>query len=671
MRRLAFLSAFSLLLISPVPAQEPKRLGFDPASLNRSVDPCEDFFQYACGGWMTANPLPADQSRWGRFDALQDNNRIVLRDLLDAAAKASNRSAIDQKIGDYYASCMDEGAINGRGTAPLKGDLDAIAGMKSKADIAKVVAQLFRSGTSPFFRFGAGPDSKNSSMNIADLDQGGLGLPDRDYYLKTGEKDIDLRNKYVAHVQKMFELIGVAPADAAKRAQAVLAMETKLAQGSLDRVSRRDPEKMYNIRKLKDLSDTAPSFAWEAFFKMIASPKFQTLNVDVPEYLKSIEAVIKDSSLDDLKAYLTWHAVHGASSVLPAAFEQATFDFYGKTLSGAKEMRPRWKRCVDQTDNQLPDALGRKFVEKTLGPEGIRRTGEMVAEIEKAFAKDIQSLEWMTPATKDQAMTKLHGILNKIGTNERWQDYAKVKIVKGDAYGNAERTSIHEVARQLAKINKPVDKKEWEMSQPTVNAYYEPSQNDINFPAGILQPPFYDNAIDDPVNYGAIGAVIGHELTHGFDDQGRQFDAKGNLRDWWTAEDAKAFEQRASCLVDQYSNYSPVPDVKLNGKLTLGENTADNGGLRIAYMALMDKLAGKEPEKRDGFTAQQRFFLGFAQVWCETRTPEMDRMRAQTDPHSPGRFRVNGTVSNMPEFQQAFACGAGKSMTKGPACRVW
>ncbi|MEQ1947676.1 MAG: M13 family metallopeptidase [Bryobacteraceae bacterium] len=671
MRRLASLSALSFLVVSSIPAQEPKKLSFDPASLNRSVDPCEDFFQYACGGWMTANPLPADQSRWGRFDALQDNNRIVLREILEAAAKASNRSAIDQKIGDYYATCMDEGAINARGTAPLRGDLDAISAVKNKADITKAVARLFRSGTTPFFRFGAGPDSKNSSLNIADLDQGGLGLPDRDYYLKTGEKDIDLRNKYVAHVQKMFELIGVAPAEAAKKAQAVLAIETKLAQGSLDRVSRRDPEKMYNIRKLKDLSEVAPSFGWEAFFKSVGTPKFQTLNVDVPDYLKSIETVIKDSTLDDLKSYLTWHAVHGASSVLPATFEQEAFNFYGKTLSGAKELRPRWKRCVDQTDNQLPDALGRTFVEKTLGQEGIRRTGEMVAEIEKAFAADVQSLDWMTPATKDQALTKLHGILNKIGTNEKWQDYAKVKIVKGDAYGNAERTSIHEVSRQLARINKPVDKKEWEMSQPTVNAYYEPSQNDINFPAGILQPPFYDNKIDDPVNYGAIGAVIGHELTHGFDDQGRQFDAKGNLRDWWTAEDAKAFEQRASCLVDQYSGYSPVPDVKLNGKLTLGENTADNGGLRIAYMALLSKLAGKEPEKRDGFTAQQRFFLGFAQVWCETRTPEMDRMRAQTDPHSPGRFRVNGTVSNMPEFQQAFACGAGKSMTKGPACRVW
>jgi len=670
MRRFALVC----LLVPALPAlygQAQKAPGFDPTAIDRSADPCADFYQYACGAWMASNPIPPDQSRWGRFDALQDSNRQILRDILEDAAKASNRGPIDQKIGDYYASCMDEAAINARGIAPMKGDLDAVAAIRSKSDITAAVGRLFRSGTSPFFRFGSSPDAKNSSITIADLDQGGLGLPDRDYYLKTGEKDIELRSKYVAHVQKMFELMGVAPDEAAKKAQAVLAVETKLAQGSLDRVSRRDPEKMYNIRKLKDLSDLSPSFGWAAFFRAIGTPKFQNLNVDVPDFLKTLDNAISQTSLDDLKAYLTWNVVHGAAAVLPAAFEQESFNFYGKTLSGAKELRPRWKRCVDQTDNQLPDALGRKFVDKTLGAEGIRRAGEMVAEIEGAFAADVKSLDWMTPQTKDQAFTKLHAVLNKIGTNEKWQTYSNVKIVRGDAYGNAERTSIYEVSRQLGKIGKPVDKKEWEMSQPTVNAYYEASQNDINFPAGILQPPFYDNSMDDAVNYGAIGAVIGHELTHGFDDQGRQFDAKGNLRDWWTAEDAKAFEQRAGCLVNQYGSYSPVADVNLNGKLTLGENAADNGGVRIAYMALMDKLAGKEPEKRDGFTAEQRFFLGFGQIWCENRTPEIQRLRAQTDPHSPGRFRVNGVVSNMPEFQKAFACGAGTPMTKGPACRVW
>ena len=364
MSRLACPTLFLFALASLLPAQEPKKLGFDTSALDRAADPCSDFFQYACGGWMTANPIPPDQSRGGRFDALQDNNRAILRDILEAAGKATNRSAIEQKIGDYYASCMDEAAINAKGIAPLKGDLDAVAAMQSKAEITKVVARLFRSGGAAFFRFGSGPDSKNSTMNIADLDQGGLGLPDRDYYLKTGEKDIELRNKYVAHVQKMFELIGIAPADAAKKAQAVLAIETKLAQGSLDRVSRRDPEKVYNIRKLKDLSDAAPTFGWAAFFQAVGAPKFQTLNVDVPDFLKTMESVITQSSLDDLKSYLTWNVVHGSTAALPAAFEEETFNFFGKTLSGAKELRPRWKRCVDQTDSQLPDALGRKFVEK-------------------------------------------------------------------------------------------------------------------------------------------------------------------------------------------------------------------------------------------------------------------------------------------------------------------
>jgi putative endopeptidase len=384
-----------------------------------------------------------------------------------------------------------------------------------------------------------------------------------------------------------------------------------------------------------------------------------------------MNAVIASASLDDLKAYLTWNLVRDSSNALSLPFEQESFNFFGKVLRGATEMRPRWKRCVDLTDQQLPDALGRKFVETTLGAEGMRRTHEMVGEIEKAMAADLQSVDWMTPQTKQLAMEKLHGVLNKIGTNDKWRTYATVQISRNDFFGNTERAGRYEVERELSRIGKPVDKKEWGMSQPTVNAYYDPQQNNINFPAGILQPPFYDNQMDDAVNYGAIGSVIGHELTHGFDDEGRQFDAKGNLRDWWTEADAKAFNQRADCIVQQYGSYSPVEDVKLNGKLTLGENTADNGGLRLAYTALMDKLAGNEPPPRDGFTAEQRFFLGWGQVWCQNVRPEAARLRAQTDPHSPGNFRVNGVVSNMPEFQKAFACRTGQAMVRGPACRVW
>jgi endothelin-converting enzyme/putative endopeptidase len=469
----------------------------------------------------------------------------------------------------------------------------------------------------------------------------------------------------------MLQLAGASPEAAAKQAQAVMALETELAKASLDRVARRDPEKVYHKMTLRELDALGSGFAWDRYFKAAGAPGFQALNVDVPDFIKGMNAAIAAASLDDLKAYLTWNLVRDSSNALSLPFEEESFNFYGKVLRGAKEMRPRWKRCVDLTDQQLPDALGRKFVETTLGAEGMRRTHEMVGEIEKAMAADLQSLDWMTPQTKQLAMEKLHGVLNKIGTNDKWRTYSTVRISRDDFFGNTERASRYEVDRELSRIGKPVDKKEWGMSQPTVNAYYDPQQNNINFPAGILQPPFYDNQMDDGVNYGAIGSVIGHELTHGFDDEGRQFDAKGNLRDWWTEADAKAFNQRADCIVQQYGNYSPVDDLKLNGKLTLGENTADNGGLRLAYMALMSKLGGKEPPPRDGFTAEQRFFLGWGQVWCQNVRPEAARLRAQTDPHSPGNFRVNGVVSNMPEFAKAFACRTGQPMVRGPACRVW
>jgi endothelin-converting enzyme/putative endopeptidase len=661
----------SAVLLAPA-AFAQKSPGFDPNAIDRTADPCTNFYQYACGAWMANNPIPGDQSRWGRFDALQESNREILRKILESASTvAAKRTPIEQKIGDYYASCMAEQAIEARGTAPMKGDMDRVAAMKAKSELTAVVAALFMSGGNPFFRFGASPDAKNSSQMIGDLDQGGIGLPDRDYYTKTDAKSEELRKQYVAHVQKMFELYGVPSAEAAKKAAAVMQIETDLAKGSLDNVARRDPEKLYHKISVKELQAMNPAFAWDAFFTAIAAPKFDSLNVDVPDFMKAMEGVINAASLDDLKAYLEWNILHGSVSALPKAFEEENFNFFSKALRGTKEMRARWKRCVDQVDALLPDALSRKFVDTTLGAEGIRRTRELVGEIEKAMSKDLGTLDWMTPKTKEQAMNKLHSILNKIGTNEKWQTYSTVEITPNDLYGNAERASIYEVKRQLAKINNDVDKREWFMSQPTVNAYYDPQMNNINFPAGILQPPFYDNKMDDAVNYGGIGAVIGHELTHGFDDQGRQFDARGNLRDWWTEQDGKAFDQRADCFVQQYGSYTAVDDVKLNGKLTLGENTADNGGLRLAYMALMDKLKGKEPPKKDGFTAAQRFFLGWGQIWCQNVTPQTARLRAQTDPHSPGEFRVNGVVSNMPEFQKAFACRTAQPMVRGPACRVW
>lgn len=663
---------FVFLCLLPALGFAQNSNGFDPTALDRAADPCVNFYQYACGGWLAANPVPGDQSSWGRFNVLQEHNRAILQSILESAmTDKPARTVVEREIGDYYAACMDEKSIDAKGLAPLQPDLDRINAIRDKAAITNLVAHLYQVGSIPFFRFSSSQDAKDATQEIGDLDQGGLGLPDRDYYLKTDQKSVELRKKYVAHVEKMFELMGVAPAKAAKKADAVMAIETDLAKGSLDVVSRRDPNKMYHKLTVKELTSLAPTFDWPRFFEGVGAPAIANLNVDFPPFLRAMESLLVQSNLDDLKTYLTWHLLNDSSDVLPSKFQQETFDFYGKDLQGAKEMRARWKRCVDQVDGQLPDALSQKFVEKTLGEEGKRRTQQMVGAIEKMMGQDIESLDWMTPKTKEQAMVKLHAVANKIGTKQHWIDYSKVPISRGDAYGNAERTSQFQLEYQLAKIGKPVDKTDWQMSQPTVNAYYDPQENDINFPAGILQPPFWDNKMDDAVNYGAIGAVIGHELTHGFDDQGRQFDAQGNLRDWWTEQDAKAFDQRAQCIVKEYSSFTAIDDVKVNGELTLGENTADNGGLRIAYMALLDTLAGKHPPRRNGFTAEQRFFLGWGQIWCENITPERARVLAQVDPHSPAKDRVNGVVSNMPEFQKAFSCKVGQPMVRYPACRVW
>jgi endothelin-converting enzyme/putative endopeptidase len=667
-----FFALFALAAGAAVAQQSP---GFDVKFLDRSVDPCVDFYKFSCGGWIAANPLPPDQSRYGRFDALQDRNRMILRAELEAAsADKPGRNALEQKIGDFYFACMDEKTIDKRGVSVLKTDLDAIAALRDKKGLAELVAHLFRIGTPVFFNFSSEQDPKDSTKEIAGLDQGGIGLPDRDYYFKTDPKSDELRKQYVDHVSKMFELLGSSAAEAARQSQVVMTIETALADGSFDRVTRRDPEKVYHKMVVKELASLTPDFDWSRFFKSVGAPPLQSLDVAVPPFQKALNGVIQKNSLDDLKTYLTWQLLLSNYSVLPAGFVQEHFNFYGKILNGQQEMRPRWKRCVDLTDGQLPDALGRVFIERTLGQEGKQRTQRMVGEIEKSLEKDIQSLDWMSPKTKEQASVKLHAITNKIGDKAHWLDYSSIRITRDDAYGNSVRASTFELARQLGKIGKPVDKTDWQMSQPTVNAYYDPQENDVNFPAGILQPPFWDNKMDDAVNYGAIGAVIGHELTHGFDDQGRQYDAKGNLRDWWTEADAKAFEERADCLVKQYGSYSATDDVKLNGKLTLGENTADNGGIRLAYKALMDAMdshADKPPASIDGFTTDQRFFLGFGQIWCENETPESRRQQALTNPHSLAEYRVNGAVSNMQEFRKAFGCKEGQPMAPVQSCRVW
>ncbi len=646
--------------------------GFDVLSLNRAVDPCGNFYQFACGGWQKANPIPGDVARWGRFDALADRNRTLLQNVLEAAsAERPGRTAIEQKIGDFYAACMNEEVQNRRSMDTFQRDVNRIAVIDNKAALTDLMVTMFKIGAPPFFNFYSEQDAKDSANMIAGLDQGGIGLPDRDYYFKTDEKSVDIRKQYIVHLQNIFKLLGQDAPTAQMNAAAVMEIETALAQGSMDRVSRRDPEAVYHKMTIDELKALAPNFDWSAFFAGLGAPEFKTLDVNVPDFVKAFGKTLNDQPLDNIKSYLTWVLVNSNTTVLNAAIQQEHFNFFDKFLRGAKEMRPRWKVCVDLTDTLLPDALGQKFIEKTLGAEGTRRTQQMVAALEAAMERDIKALDWMTDETKAKAIEKLHKITNKIGNQAKWLDYAQVRIARDDAYGNALRASTTELARQLAKIGTKVDKTEWHMSQPTVNAYYDAGANDINFPAGILQPPFYDNAADDAINFGGIGAVIGHELTHGFDDQGRQFDGDGNLRDWWTEADAKAFGQRADCIVDQYSAYSPVPGATINGKLTLGENTADNGGLKIAHMALQETLAGKEPEKIDGFTAEQRFFLGWAQVWCQNITEENARLRVQTDPHSAAEFRVNGVVSNMPEFAKAYSCKADQPMVKGPACRVW
>jgi predicted metalloendopeptidase len=667
---------------SATPASEelPKlTLGFDIQALDTTTKPCDDFFQYACGTWLKKNDIPADKTAWGRFNELDERNRDTLHGILQKVAQDdAKRNASEQKIGDFFAACLDQQAIDSKGLAPIQPELDRIANLKNKSELAAEVAHLHNIGVPALFDFGSGADFKNASKVIAQTDQGGLGLPDRDYYFNDDPTSQKQREQYKQHVQNMFQLLGDKPEVAAKEAATVFEIESALAQGSMNRVDRRDPEKVYHKKSKAELTKMSPAFSWNQYITSVDAPKFEELNVAVPGFVENMQQLIEKQPLENWKTYLRWNVVHANAPLLPTKFDQENFDFYSRKLRGQQEQEVRWKRCVRFTDGALGEALGKEYVEETFGKEGKERTLKMIEALEKALRNDIQGLPWMTGATKRAALVKLEAIANKIGYPDQWRDYSTLDIVRGDALGNQQRADAFEFKRELKKIGKDLDKKEWGMTPPTVNAYYNPLENNINFPAGILQPPFYDNRMDDGVNFGAIGAVIGHELTHGFDDQGRQFDAQGNLRDWWTAEDQKAFTERAQCLVDEYNGFVPIKDdkdpkydVHVNGKLTLGENTADNGGLRIALMALEDTLAGKEQPKIDGFTPEQRLFLGWGQIWCSKVRPERERQLALTDPHSPGRFRVNGVVSNMPEFQKAFGCKKGDPMVRENACRVW
>lgn len=648
---------------------------FDVNAIDKTADPCVDFYQYACGTWMKNNPVPPDKSRWGRFDALYERNLYILRDILTEAQAPGKHTAIDKMVGNYYGSCMDESAIEKRGTAPLAPELEKINAIKSREDLIRQIASMHRNGTPALFAFYPQPDMHDSAQTIAYLDQGGITLPDRDYYIKDDPKSVETRQKYVEHVQRMFELDGDKPDVAAAEAKTILAVETGLAQASMDRTVRRDPKTRDHKMTVAEITGAAPNLGLTLYFADNGSPKFTSLNVGNPDFFKQVNEQLEKVPLADWKVYLRWKTINAYAPTLTRAFVEEDFLFNGKYMSGQQEIEPRWKRCVKSTDAALGMALGKLYVDRTFGAEGKERTLKMVQGIEGAMREDVGQLSWMSDTTKKKAYEKLDAIVNNIGYPDKWRDYSSVVIQPDDYAGNAQRARAFETLRQYNKIERPTDRKDWGMTPPTVNAYYRPPMNDINFPAGILQPPFYSNRMDDAVNYGGIGVVIGHELTHGFDDQGRKYDAQGNFRDWWTPEDGKEFEHRADCTANEYSNFVSVKDdkgeVKLNGRLTLGENTADNGGLKLAYMALMHVLGNTPLKAIDGYTPQQRFFLAYGQIWCQNVTDQEARKRVLTDPHSPGRWRVNGAVQNSAAFQESFGCKAGQPMVSENACRVW
>ena len=668
---IALATLFCLSVVSPAQQSTATHIpALDVTAMDRSIDPCVDFFKYSCGGWIKNNPIPPDQSSWDLYSKMEDENKEKLRGILEAAsAPDSGRTAVNQKIGDYYASCMDEKAIEDKGVEPLKPAMERIAKIGSKAELADVASAM--ASDNVLFRFESIQDFRDASQVVANADQGGLGLPDRDYYLKTDAKSEELRKAYVAHVQKMFELLGDAPSTAAAEAQTVMRIETDLAKGSLTRVERRDPKNLDHKLSSEELQKISPEFQWQVYFTKVGLPSISSLNVAVPNFFKTLNEEIGKNSVDDWKTYLRWHLVHANARHLSSAIFNENFAFFGKTLQGNERPKLRWKRCTEDIDDYLGEALGQAYVEKYFPPKAKEQALTVVSEIRAAMEQDINSLSWMSPATKQQALAKLHAMANKIGYPDKWRDYSKLEIVRGDNLGNVERSRQFEFDRQLAKIGKPVDKGEWDMTPPTVNAYYNPQMNDINFPAGVLQPPAFDPDSDAAPNYGDTGGTVGHELTHGFDDEGRQFDAQGNLRDWWTAEDAKQFEKRASCISDQYSKYVIIDDIKINGKLTLGEDVADLGGLMLAYLAWKEDTKNQKLEPIDGLAPEQRFFVGYGQSWCGHVRDESKRLRATIDPHSPEKYRTNGVVSNMPQFQEAFHCKAGAPMVNANQCRVW
>jgi putative endopeptidase len=652
----------------------PYTPGLDISAMDRTVDPCVDFYEYVCGGWRRSNPIPPDQASWSVYGKLYEDNQRFLWGILDGLARnTAGRTDNQQKIGDYFAACMDEAVIEQRGAAPLDPMLARIAELPSRKALAGLLADLHRQSTdgTPFFRFGSMPDYGDSTQVIAFADAGGLGLPDRDYYTDTDQRSVKIRAQYREHLTRVFGMLGDNPGLAARNAAAVLRIETALAQASLTPVDRRDPHKLFHKMTTAALQRLTPDFEWSAYLMPLGLADIGAVNVNEPKFYTAFSHVLATTSLGDIKAYLRWHVAHSASPYLSSAFEKERFAFFDHVLHGVSVPQPQWKRCVAQVDGLLGEALGQEFVARAFGPQLKASTLRMTLQIEQAMRTDIESLSWMSDTTKHRALVKLDAITNKIGYPDHWRDYSALVIRRDDLFGDAIGATEFESRRQTAKVGKPLDRSEWFITPTTVDAYYDPQMNDINFPAAVLQPPLYDPSMDEAPNYGNTGSTIGHELTHAFDDEGRQYDAAGNLSDWWAIADARKFKQRAQCTVDQFAQYVVVDDIHINSRLTLGEDTADLGGLILAHMAWVSQTAGRILRDQDGLTPEQRFFVGYGQWACENDRPENLRVHARTDPHSPGKYRVNGLVVNMPEFAKAFSCKVGQPMAGTKRCRVW
>jgi putative endopeptidase len=649
--------------------------GVDLTILDKTCKPCEDFYHYASGEWLAKNPVPAAYPSWGRFNELAERNRELLHQILEEAAADPNAAASsnEQKIGDFYASCMDEKDISAAGGKPLNAEFARIDKIRSAKELQEEIARLQGMGVHALFEFGSTQDAKNSSQVIGGADQGGLGLPDRDYYTKTDDKSKELRGQYEEHVAKMLALAGDDAAKASAEAKAIVDLETKLAEASLTRVELRDPEKTYHKMSRSDLRQLTPNWSWTAYFKEVGFPKIDTVDVSAPKFFESMSQALKEAPLETWKTYLRWHLVNATAAYLSDAFVDEDFNFKGRVLQGTKELLPRWKRCVSATDRQLGEALGQIYAQKYFPPEAKARALEMVNHLTDALRDDLQTLPWMGPETRKQALAKLAAFTRKIGYPDKWRDYSAYSVDRGPYVFNQMRGSQFNFKRELNKIGKPVDRTEWGMSPPTVNAYYDPEMNEIVFPAGILQPPFFDPDADDASNYGAMGGVIGHEMTHGFDDQGRKFDAQGNLKDWWTPEDEKNFNERAACVEKQFDSYVVQDDLHENGKLELGESIADLGGLNLAYRALQMAEKGKTPQLIGGLTPDQRFFISYSQIWASNARPEYERLMVNTNEHPLARFRAIAAPSNMPEFARAFDCKEGDAQARPAAmrCQIW